>query len=200
MAKLISMNVRENKRNQLLKKVLIKQIKSGVIKIRKLMNTQICSKISKRFIFILQMADFIRDFMIGGVSAAVSKTAVAPIERVKLLLQTQDANKKIQEGGAKKYNGIVDCFIRVPKEEGLSALWRGNLANVIRYFPTQALNFAFKDAYKKLLCPFDPKKERFLFFLGNMASGGAAGATSLMVVYPLDFARTRLAADIVKEI
>jgi len=32
--------------------------------------------------------------MIGGVSAAVSKTAVAPIERVKLLLQTQDANKK----------------------------------------------------------------------------------------------------------
>lgn len=35
-----------------------------------------------------------------------------------------------------------------------------------------------------------------MFFLGNMASGGAAGATSLMVVYPLDFARTRLAADI----
>ncbi|CAD8107140.1 unnamed protein product [Paramecium primaurelia] len=145
------------------------------------------------------MADFLRDFMIGGVSAAVSKTAVAPIERVKLLLQTQDANKKILEGGAKKYNGIIDCFIRVPKEEGLSALWRGNLANVIRYFPTQALNFAFKDAYKKLFCPFDPRKEKFLFFLGNMASGGAAGATSLMVVYPLDFARTRLAADIGKK-
>jgi solute carrier family 25 (adenine nucleotide translocator) protein 4/5/6/31 len=32
------------------------------------------------------MADFLRDFMIGGVSAAISKTAVAPIERVKLLL------------------------------------------------------------------------------------------------------------------
>ena len=35
-----------------------------------------------------------------------------------------------------------------------------------------------------------------MFFLGNMASGGAAGATSLTVVYPLDFARTRLAADV----
>lgn len=58
------------------------------------------------------------------------------------------------------------------------------------------MNFAFKDAYKKFFCPFDPKKEKALFFLGNMASGGAAGATSLMVVYPLDFARTRLAADI----
>lgn len=37
-----------------------------------------------------------------------------------------------------------------------------------------------------------------MFFLGNMASGGAAGATSLSVVYPLDFARTRLAADVGK--
>jgi solute carrier family 25 (mitochondrial adenine nucleotide translocator), member 4/5/6/31 len=60
------------------------------------------------------------------------------------------------------------------------------------------LNFAFKDTYKKYLNPFNPKKEPFKFFMGNMASGGAAGATSLMFVYPLDFARTRLAADVGK--
>lgn len=72
------------------------------------------------------------------------------------------------------------------------------MANVIRYFPTQALNFAFKDTYKKYLNPYNPKKEPFKFFMGNMASGGAAGATSLMFVYPLDFARTRLAADVGK--
>ena len=72
------------------------------------------------------------------------------------------------------------------------------MANVLRYFPTQALNFAFKDTYKKILCPYNPKKEPVKFFMGNMASGGAAGATSLMFVYPLDFARTRLAADVGK--
>lgn len=72
------------------------------------------------------------------------------------------------------------------------------MANVIRYFPTQALNFAFKDTYKKVFCPFNPKVQPVMFFLGNMASGGAAGATSLMFVYPLDFARTRLAADVGK--
>jgi len=88
--------------------------------------------------------------------------------------------------------------VRVPKEEGFSAFWRGNLANVIRYFPTQALNFAFKDQYKKIFCPYDAKKEFWKFFFGNLASGGAAGATSLMFVYPLDFARTRLAADVGK--
>ena len=139
---------------------------------------------------------FFRDFMIGGVSAAVSKTAVAPIERVKLLLQVQDASKHIAVED--RYKGIGDCFSRVTKEQGFASLWRGNLANVIRYFPTQALNFAFKDTYKKTFCPYNPKTQPFMFFLGNMASGGAAGATSLMFVYPLDFARTRLAADVGK--
>lgn len=45
---------------------------------------------------------------------------------------------------------MVDCFVRIPKEQGLLSYWRGNLANVIRYFPTQALNFAFKDKYKQV--------------------------------------------------
>jgi len=138
--------------------------------------------------------NFLVDFLIGGVSAAVSKTLVAPIERVKLLLQVQDANKNIAVD--QRYNGIGDCFSRVMKEQGFASFWRGNLANVVRYFPTQALNFACKDYYKKTLCPYDPKKQPGKFFVGNCASGGAAGATSLTVVYPLDFARTRLAADV----
>merc|ERR1711935_1088996 len=46
------------------------------------------------------------------------------------------------------------------------------------------------------LNPYNSKKEPFKFFIGNCASGGAAGATSLTFVYPLDFARTRLAADV----
>jgi len=143
----------------------------------------------------VKTGNFALDFLLGGVSAAISKTAVAPIERVKLLLQTQDANDKL---AGKKYKGIVDVFVRVPREEGFSAFWRGNLANFIRYFPTQALNFAFKDTYKRWLNPFNPKTEFWWFFLGNLASGGAAGATSLIFVYPLDFARTRLAADVGK--
>jgi solute carrier family 25 (adenine nucleotide translocator) protein 4/5/6/31 len=142
----------------------------------------------------VKTGNFALDFMIGGVSAAVSKTMVAPIERVKLLLQVQDSNKNIAPEN--RYKGIGDCFARVAKEQGIGSFWRGNLANVIRYFPTQALNFACKDFYKQYLCPYNPKKEPFKFFIGNCASGGAAGATSLTVVYPLDFGRTRLAADV----
>jgi solute carrier family 25 (adenine nucleotide translocator) protein 4/5/6/31 len=88
--------------------------------------------------------NFAVDFMLGGVSAAVSKTVVAPIERVKLLLQLQDANRQITAD--KRYKGLFDCFVRVNSEQGFTSFWRGNLANLIRYFPTQALNFAFKDS------------------------------------------------------
>lgn len=142
----------------------------------------------------VKSGNFFLDFMIGGVSAAVSKTLVAPIERVKLLLQVQDSQKSIAVD--KRYKGIGDCFSRVAKEQGIISFWRGNLANVIRYFPTQALNFACKDFYKTYLCPYNPKKQPGMFFIGNCMSGGAAGATSLCFVYPLDFGRTRLAADV----
>merc|ERR1719238_582412 len=141
-----------------------------------------------------KQTNFATDFLIGGVSAAVSKTVVAPIERVKLLLQVQDSSKSIKPED--KYKGIGDCFTRVYTEQGFTSFWRGNLANVVRYFPTQALNFAFKDFYKTIFNPYNPKTEPVKFFFGNCASGGAAGATSLTVVYPLDFARTRLAADV----
>jgi solute carrier family 25 (mitochondrial adenine nucleotide translocator), member 4/5/6/31 len=45
----------------------------------------------------------------------------------------------------------------------------------------------------------DKKTQFWRYFAGNLASGGAAGATSLCFVYPLDYARTRLAADVGKE-
>ncbi|KAI9284300.1 ADP,ATP carrier protein [Umbelopsis sp. AD052] len=132
--------------------------------------------------------------MAGGVSAAVSKTAAAPIERVKLLVQNQD--EMIKQGRlSHPYKGIGDCFSRTIKDEGMYSMWRGNLANVIRYFPTQALNFAFKDKFKRM---FNKDKNRdgyWQWFAGNLASGGAAGASSLFFVYSLDYARTRLAND-----
>jgi len=122
------------------------------------------------------------------------KTAAAPIERVKLLIQNQD--EMIKSGRlSQPYGGIVDCFKRVIAEEGVGSLWRGNLANVLRYFPTQALNFAFKDQFKRMF-GFNKDKDGYAkWFAGNLASGGLAGAASLTLVYSLDYARTRLAND-----
>ncbi|XP_058732423.1 ADP,ATP carrier protein ER-ANT1 [Vicia villosa] len=139
---------------------------------------------------------FSKDFAMGGAAAIVSKSAVAPIERVKLLLQNQ--SEMIKRGQLKRpYLGVTNGFKRVFAEEGLVAFWRGNQANVIRYFPTQAFNFAFKGYFKSIFGYSKEKDGYVKWFAGNVASGSAAGATTSMLLYHLDFARTRLATDAV---
>jgi len=137
--------------------------------------------------------NFFEDFMLAGVAAGVSKTAAAPIERVKLLVQNQ--GEMLKSGRLKDpYKGILDCATRVMSEEGVISFWRGNMANVIRYFPTQALNFAIKPVVSRM---FNVKKSDgyWLFTAANIMSGGCAGVGSLFFVYSLDFVRTRLAND-----
>jgi len=136
---------------------------------------------------------FAENFMLAGVAAGVSKTVAAPIERVKLLVQNQD--EMIKQGRLDKpYSGVMDCTTRVLKTEGVYPFWRGNLANVLRYFPTQALNFAFKDTVKGVFAtPKDASNA--MKFATNITSGGVAGTLSLTFVYSLDYARTRLAND-----
>jgi solute carrier family 25 (adenine nucleotide translocator) protein 4/5/6/31 len=136
---------------------------------------------------------FAENFMLAGVAAGVSKTVAAPIERVKLLVQNQA--EMIKQGRLDRpYTGVIDCTTRVLKTEGIVPFWRGNLANVLRYFPTQALNFAFKDTIKAMFAtPKDASSGRK--FATNIASGGFAGTMSLLFVYSLDYARTRLAND-----
>jgi len=140
-----------------------------------------------------QKLGFVENFMLSGIAAGISKTAAAPIERVKLLVQNQD--EMIKQGRLDKpYTGVVDCTKRTLASEGVAPFWRGNLANVLRYFPTQALNFAFKDTIKaQFKVPKTAGTAQKLS--ANVAAGGLAGSLSLTVVYSLDFARTRLAND-----
>ena len=160
------------------------------------------------------------DFMMGGTAATISKTAAAPIERVKLVIQNQGA--MISAGRLDRpYTGITNCFKRIYVDEGVKScmrfplkiraratmlndltVWRGNGTNVLRYFPTQALNFAFKDYFKKMF-GFS-KSDGFGIWVageftgmlhllsfssilsGNILSGAGAGASSSVFVYSLD--------------
>lgn len=137
---------------------------------------------------------FIEEFGLSGAAAVTSKTVAAPIERIKLIVQNQE--EMIKKGTLEKpFKGIGDCFAWLMKNEGPLAFWRGNLANCVRYFPTQALNFAFKG---KIKAQFKVSKEdgQFTRLGKNIASGGLAGAMSLCFVYSLDYCRTRLANDL----
>jgi solute carrier family 25 (adenine nucleotide translocator) protein 4/5/6/31 len=137
---------------------------------------------------------FVENFGLSGTAAVVSKTIAAPIERIKLLVQNQ--GEMVKSGALDRpYNGVIDCTKRTIASEGVPSLWRGNAVNCLRYFPTQALNFAFKDKVKALFKK--DKSDGFATKLGkNVASGGIAGAISLSFVYSLDYARTRLGNDV----
>lgn len=140
--------------------------------------------------------NFMTDMLLGGISGGIVKTGMAPIERVKLLLQTQDSNPKIISGEEPRYTGIGDCFKRVHAEQGMSAFWRGNLVNCLRYGPQQGSALAFNDAIKRAMPKYSPKTDYWKDFGVKLISGGAAGGVANVVCYPFDFARTRLASDV----
>lgn len=139
---------------------------------------------------------FAEDFVLSGIAAVTSKTLSAPIERVKMVKQTED--EIIKRGQLKEpFKGIGHVFTWIYSNEGLAAFWRSNFTNCIRYFPTQALNFSFKGQIKRIdHFKVKPDKDSYALKLyKNIASGGFAGGGSLFFVYSLDYARTRLASD-----
>lgn len=139
--------------------------------------------------------NFPRDLMAGAVMGGVAHTIVAPIERAKLLLQTQESSMAIMGGHHTRYKGMLDCIFRIAKEEGLPSLWRGNGSSVLRYYPSVALNFACKDLYRTILFGGHKSNDIVTTAQYNFLAGALAGCTALVVVYPLDIAHTRLAAD-----
>ena len=138
---------------------------------------------------------FVEDFLLSGVAAVTSKTASAPIERIKMVVQNQA--EMVKAGTLDKpFNSVLECAAWINKEEGFAAFWKSNFTNCIRYFPTQALNFSFKEEVKKFDTLKKDSTDSYFVSTGkNITAGGIAGTGSLTFVYSLDYARTRLAND-----
>ncbi len=120
----------------------------------------------------------------GGGASLLSKTAVAPFERTKLLLQTSRGSDR----------RALPLLRGVVREQGVPALWRGNFANCVRVFPTSALRFFFFDFYQRAARAGAPE-DRPLSMLRQLTAGAMSGATTLTLTYPLDLLRTRIATD-----
>merc|ERR1711990_294431 len=91
-----------------------------------------------------------------------------------------------------------NCFKRHISEIGPTSLWRGNVANCIRYVPTAACNLMFKDTIKRIFPKYDKNKNLGMFAATQIASGSLAGGITNTLVYPLIYVRTALGADIGK--
>jgi len=94
------------------------------------------------------------------------------------------------------YTGMGNCFSRHISELGASSLWRGNVANCIRYVPTAAYNLMFKDTIKGAFPKYRKDTDLAKFAMVQVASGSAAGGLTNTLVYPLIYVRTVLGADL----
>uniref|UniRef100_A0AC35UB94 ADP/ATP translocase n=1 Tax=Rhabditophanes sp. KR3021 TaxID=114890 RepID=A0AC35UB94_9BILA len=137
---------------------------------------------------------FSKDFTAGAIAAVISKTIMAPVERVKLILQLQTAQVTINTHD--RYKSMTDCFVRLPKEQGVISFWRGNMVNIYRATSQESLGFAFKDLFRKMVSEKNGNDVTHLkMTCQNLLAGGLAGVVTFAIIYPLDFARTRLAID-----
>ncbi|GMH29125.1 hypothetical protein Nepgr_030968 [Nepenthes gracilis] len=128
-------------------------------------------------------------FAAGAVAGAAAKTVTAPLDRIKLLMQTHGV-RVTQESG-KKAIGFIEALTMIGKEEGIKGYWKGNLPQVMRIIPYSAAQLFSYEAYKKLF----RGKDGELSVIGRLAAGACAGMTSTFVTYPLDVLRLRLAVE-----
>ncbi|KAK3163505.1 hypothetical protein QOZ80_1AG0004560 [Eleusine coracana subsp. coracana] len=128
-------------------------------------------------------------FAAGAAAGAVAKTVTAPLDRVKLLMQTHSV--RVAGESAKKGVGFLEALTDVGKKDGLKGYWKGNLPQVIRIIPYSAVQLFSYEVYKKIF----RTKDGELTVFGRLAAGACAGMTSTLVTYPLDVLRLRLAVQ-----
>lgn len=128
-------------------------------------------------------------FAAGAIAGAAAKTFTAPLDRIKLLMQTHGV--RVGQESTKKAIGFVEAITLIAKDEGIKGYWKGNLPQVIRIIPYSAVQLFSYETYKRLF----RGKDGELSVIGRLAAGACAGMTSTLVTYPLDVLRLRLAVE-----
>ncbi|XP_056291184.1 graves disease carrier protein [Pseudoliparis swirei] len=130
---------------------------------------------------------FLRSFVAGGVAGCCAKSTIAPLDRIKILLQAQNPHYK--------HLGVFATLKAVPQKEGFLGLYKGNGAMMVRIFPYGAIQFMAFDKYKKLL----RKQIGISGHIHRLLAGSMAGMTAVIFTYPLDVIRARLAFQVTGE-
>ncbi|XP_014210956.1 graves disease carrier protein-like [Copidosoma floridanum] len=135
-----------------------------------------------------QNFDFVvKNFIAGGVAGMCSKTTVAPLDRIKILLQAHNSHYK--------HLGVFSGLREIVSREHFFALYKGNFAQMVRIFPYAATQFTAFEIYKKHLGRLLGNRTQADKFI----AGSCAGVTAVAFTYPLDTIRARLAFQITGE-
>ncbi|XP_068342828.1 mitochondrial carrier protein CoAc1-like [Pyrus communis] len=136
--------------------------------------------------YIGSMPVYVRELIAGGAAGGFAKTAVAPLERTKILLQTRTEFRSL---------GVCQSLKKLFQHEGVRGFYKGNGASVVRIIPYAALHYMTYEQYRCWIL-------NNYSALGSgphidLLAGAAAGGTAVLCTYPLDLARTKLAYQVV---
>ena len=121
------------------------------------------------------MNDSIIEATAGAASGALSKTIMAPLDRLKLVVQLR--SELTSKDAKEAYRGPWKSFRKIVQEEGFLALWRGNTPTVLIQAGTSGMNFCFMDLYKRAAVDVFGKDQRFATSFASAAMGGAASSS-----------------------
>ncbi|KAF8716442.1 hypothetical protein HU200_019319 [Digitaria exilis] len=136
-----------------------------------------------------QVLTICKSLVAGGVAGGVSRTAVAPLERLKILLQVQNPHSI-------KYNGTIQGLKYIWRTEGLRGLFKGNGTNCARIVPNSAVKFfSYEQASKGILWAYRQQtgdEDAQLSPLLRLGAGACAGIIAMSATYPMDMVRGRI--------
>jgi solute carrier family 25 (mitochondrial adenine nucleotide translocator), member 4/5/6/31 len=129
------------------------------------------------------------DFVIGS----GAKVLTMPLDYVKLILQCQP--ELVRAGViAKPYSGAFECVSRTINDDGISAFYRGLLPTLLTPLVNQLVNSVVSPQLRKIKS--DRNRSFWVAFISQLATGALAGAASVLVSSPLEYARNQLACDL----
>ncbi|CAM6102012.1 unnamed protein product [Calypogeia fissa] len=122
-----------------------------------------------------------KHLLAGAIAAMVSRTIVAPLERLKLEYLVRGAKAN-----------VVQTLQTIFLTEGVLGFWKGNGVNIIRTAPFKSINFVAYDTFRRQLLRWGDRAE--VTNIERLAAGAAAGVTATILCFPLDTIRTLMVA------
>ncbi|CAA7260318.1 unnamed protein product [Cyclocybe aegerita] len=133
-----------------------------------------------------QASFYMHSMLAGGIAGGVAKTAVAPLDRIKILFQTHHHEYKQFSGD---WRGVYHGLRHIIHSQGFLALYRGNSLTLARAVPHAALGYTVYDTVSQIMMPTPPDQTPFR----RMVAGSIAGVSVLPITYPFELARVRMA-------
>jgi solute carrier family 25 phosphate transporter 23/24/25/41 len=124
----------------------------------------------------------LRYLVAGAMAGAVSRTATAPLDRLKVMLAVQTHTTTA--------TGIMHGLKHIYKQNGVAGFFRGNGLNVLKISPESAIKFYAYEIMKRVVV--GDGKHGEIGTSGRLVAGGAAGAIAQALIYPIDLVKTRL--------